>query len=160
MGYAAPMQRFALSVLALGLVACGAAPTSESTSSTLTASIVIETTNGYRVEGQSVWEGRYLCPQGVTGLTLELAGRSGSEVGAVFHFYAVPENPGVPTGSFTLVGVVRGDGTIDLSPERWIEQPANYWMVGMTGFLDRSTGVMRGRITNPECDLFDLHRVR
>jgi hypothetical protein len=154
------MPRSFVWLLALGLLGCGAAPVAETTTSTLTASIVIETTNGYRVEGDSVWEGRYLCPQGVTGLTLELSGRTGSEVGAVFHFYAVPENPGVPNGSYRLAGVVRGDGTIDLLPERWIEQPEGYVMVGMTGFLDRTTGVMRGRITDPACDLFDLRRVR
>lgn len=143
------------------LTACGGA-TAETRSEpeVVTASIVIETTNGYRVEGDSVWEGRYLCPQGVTGLTLELSGGSGAEVAAVFHFYALPENPTVPTGSYTLRGVVRGDGTIDLLPERWIEQPYGYVMVGMTGVLDRVSGVMRGRIAAPECDGFDLHRAR
>jgi hypothetical protein len=149
----------------LALTACGGAVAESGSASrgettVMRASIVIETTNGYRVDGESVWEGRYLCPQGVTGLTLELSGGGGAEVAAVFHFYAVPENPGVPTGSYTLRGVVRGDGTIDLSPERWIEEPYGYVMVGMTGILDRASGIMRGRIAAAECAGFDLHRVR
>lgn len=125
-----------------------------------TAEIVVRTTNGYRVSGSTVWEGRYVCAQGVTGLTLELRGSGGADVAAVFRFYAVPENPTVPSGSYTLTGVVRGDGAIDLVPERWIEQPHGYVMVGMTGVLDAATGVMRGAITNPACAAFDLHRVR
>jgi len=150
---------FGLALIAL--TACGGRAAETHTEPTvMSASIVIETTNGYRVEGQSVWEGRYLCPQGVTGLTLELTGAGGAEVAAVFHFYAVPENPDVPTGSYTLRGVVRGDGTIDLSPERWLEQPYGYVMVGMTGFLESASGIMRGRIAAAECDGFDLHRVR
>lgn len=123
-----------------------------------TAEIVVYTTNGYRVSGYSVWEGRYVCAQGVTGLTLELTGSGGPSVTAVFRFYAVPENPTVPSGSYSLTGVARGDGAIDLIPERWFEQPSGYVMVGMTGMLDTTTGTMRGMITNPGCAAFDLHR--
>lgn len=157
--------------LAGALAACGGPePASEGTTSATaatggatvvaTAEIVLRTTNGYRVSGHSVWEGRYVCLQGVTGLTLELTGSGGPSVAAVFRFYAVPENPTVPSGSYSLTGLVRGDGTIDLTPERWFEQPPGYVMVGMTGLLDPTTGIMRGMITNPDCAAFDLHRVR
>lgn len=154
-------MRYATSILALYLLSsCATVSAHTESESTITASIVVATTNGYRIAGDSVWEGRYLCPQGVTGLTLELSGNGTAEVSAIFRFYAVPENPGVPTGSFTLRGVIRGDGTIDLVPERWLERPDRYLMVGMTGVLDRASGVMRGRIAAVECDGFDLHRVR
>ena len=56
--------------------------------------------------------------------------------------------------------MIRGDGTIELAPERWLEQPDGYVMVGMTGLLDRASGVMRGRIAAAECEGFELHRVR
>lgn len=158
------MKRAWLSVVLFALGCGGAAePATTTTTPTVThVDVVIATTNGYRVEGTSVWEGRYDCTQGITGLTLELvgSGTGDSSVAATFHFYAVPENPDVPSGRYTLVGTVRGDGTIDLVPNAWIEQPYGYVMVGMTGFLDRATGIMRGAITNPGCTAFDLERVR
>ena len=146
--------------LALLVLGCGGAVREERTTSITHAEVVIQTTNGWRVEGTSVWEGRYVCTQGVTGLTLELVGTGGTSVSGTFRFYAVPENPTVPSGAYVLTGVVRGDGTIELVPDHWLEQPDRYVMVGMSGVLDRASGVMRGQITNPACAAFDLHRVR
>jgi hypothetical protein len=144
------------SLLALLLGGCGAAAGGAGAS----VELVVPTDNGHRIEGPSVWEGRYDCAQGLTGLTLELVGTGGARVSAVFRFHAVPENPDVPSGSYTLLGTVRGDGSIDLVPERWLEQPEGYVMVGMTGVLVPERGLLRGAITHPACAAFELRRVR
>lgn len=154
------MKRSLLIGLMCASLGCGGAARETTSTTVVHADVVITTTNGYRVEGTSTWEGRYVCTQGVTGLTLELRGTGGTSVSATFQFYGVPENPGVPTGAYVLTGVIRGDGTIELVPDHWLAQPERYVMVGMWGVLDRASGVMRGAITNPACAEFDLHRVR
>lgn len=161
------MPRTTPAMLAVCLYACGGGLVETTTDETAEATpivahveVIIASANGYRVEGTSVWEGRYDCAQGITGLTLELVGSGGVEVRATFNFYAVPENPSVPSGSYTLTGAVRSDGTIELVPERWLSRPAGYEMVGMSGRLDHATGIMRGAIPFPSCTAFDLHRVR
>ena len=48
------------------------------------------------------WTGKYVCGQGVTGARLILS-EDGSR--GVFHFYALPENPGVPEGCYQVTGI-------------------------------------------------------
>ena len=50
------------------------------------------------------WKGAYGCAQGVTGLTLTIEPEVDGVVSATYEFYAVPENPGVPNGSFRMNG--------------------------------------------------------
>lgn len=50
-----------------------------------------------------------------------------------FEFSALPENPSVPHGAYTLTGtttVASGEVTVTLVPGEWIERPGNYVMVG------------------------------
>lgn len=109
----------------------------------------------------SVWEGRYVCGQGLTGLTLTIRPTGPDRVSAIFAFHADPANPGVPSGSYSMTGVLSASSEIvHLVPERWIQQPAGYVMVGMSGTFDVRGGVMRGRIDHPSCVDFELRRVR
>ena len=50
------------------------------------------------------WVGTYVCSQGLTGLTLSITEATPTRASALFHFYADPRNPRVPTGCFTMDG--------------------------------------------------------
>lgn len=110
---------------------------------------------------ESVWEGRYLCAQGSTALTLTVQPIGGDAVRATFAFGPTPETPDVPRGSYTMLGTLSaGSRTVHLVPERWVAQPPGYVMVGMTGTFDVARGVMQGSIDHPSCGPFQLRRVR
>jgi hypothetical protein len=81
------------------------------------------------------WKGTYVCSQGLTGLILTI--KPGKTVDitmhtltATFAFHAVPANPGVPTGSYSMRGYYFPGG-IDLEPSQWISQPPGYVMVAI-----------------------------
>jgi hypothetical protein len=79
------------------------------------------------------WVGSYNgCAQGPNGLELTISAQSGSTLSATFHFYALPSNPGVPTGTYALTGTLSPTSVV-LTPDHWIEQPFGYGMVGLTG---------------------------
>ena len=103
------------------------------------------------------FEGSYLCPQGPTGLTLELRRLADGTATAVFHFHPLPANPDVPEGRYTLTGSWGADGAVQLAPERWLEAPKDYVMVGLTGTLDAATGRLAGTIAAPGPDFVFAH---
>lgn len=116
---------------------------------------------------KSVWQGQYVCAQGPTALTLDIEQRcvaSGCEVSAVFEFGPLPANPSVPHGSYRMRGDVnqndRGEAVLVLRPEQWIEQPANYIMVGLTATSDVGQQNMQGHIDNQACGDVTLQRVQ
>lgn len=104
------------------------------------------------------WSGTYTCAQGLTGLTLTMQ-EHGKGLRALFHFYAVPRNPPVPTGCFTMRGTRDPSGTITLTQDRWLHAPPSYLMVDMEGALSPDGTRFAGRITGaPSCTTFDLVR--
>ena len=112
----------------------------------------------------TVWEGKYVCAQGVTGLHLELDTASNGATTGVFAFYGVPENPvSVPRGSYRLRGKVTmgetGSFALDLEPETWIAQPPGYLMVGIKATSDRERRSLIGRITDPSCAFMKVSRL-
>jgi hypothetical protein len=116
---------------------------------------------------KSEWQGTYVCAQGPTALRLAIEQRcvaSGCEVGAVFEFGPAPQNPGIPHGSYRMRGEINendhGEPVLTLHPEAWIEQPANYMMVGLSATSDAAQQNMRGRIDNPSCGELSLQRVQ
>lgn len=149
------------------VVACGSAP--ERVETTTTAVVVVEASPQASpivttLPAHTLWQGRYICAQGPTGLTLTLDLPADGRVSAVFDFGAVPENPTVPTGRYLVVGTVlhRGDGGLDLAlvPDRWIAQPPGYEMVGLVAAIDPGGRVLRGRIDHPSCTGVELFRVQ
>lgn len=98
-----------------------------------------------------VWEGMYSCPdaQGVTGLTLTVEWGDDGSASALFNFYALPENPRLPEGCFTMRGQFsvgersKGAGQhVRLSAETWLLHPEGYVTVDLTGwFHPRATWV-------------------
>lgn len=106
-----------------------------------------------------VWRGTYVCAQGVTGLFLTVKRLEAGDVAAVFKFFAVPENPGVPSGEFDMAGTPGVEANhLDLFPRQWIRRPPNFVMVGLDGDYDEVTGGYSGEVRGPGCSRFMLRR--
>jgi hypothetical protein len=96
--------------------------------------------------------GRYWCNQGDTQLRLEIERVQGAEVSAVFAFH---HEASETSGSFVVEGLYdASSGKLVLAPLRWIEQPANYVMVGLSGRVAR--GTYSGQVTFDGCRDFQL----
>jgi WD40 repeat protein len=95
------------------------------------------------------WTGSYVCGQGTTGLSLVTQAGRGGSLTATFNFYAVPHNPGVPSGSFTMTGTYSAAG-VRLSRSQWISQPFGYIMTNLRAGLPTKGGtVLRGSVRTP-----------
>jgi hypothetical protein len=109
-----------------------------------------------------LWRGRYYCRQGVTGLFLTIRPLETGDVTVVARFFAVPENPGVPTGEVEMTGRPAPAPQInhlDLSPRGWITPPPpRYVTVGLAGDYDEVTGEFSGNVLGPGCTRFILRR--
>lgn len=99
------------------------------------------------------WAGVYDCSQGRTGITLTISETDPGAVEALYEFYEVPENPGVPSGSYTLTGTYD-DHSVTLDPDEWVDQPTGYVMVGIVPDSEIVTGpgALAGRIDEPSCE--------
>lgn len=96
------------------------------------------------------WSGAYTCPQGVTAMRLDLReGRAGAVEG-VMTFYAHPDNPGVPSGCFTMHGKFNAaTGKLVLRQGRWISRPdAGWYMIDLDGKIDKD-GAFTGQVGFP-----------
>jgi len=111
----------------------------------------------------TLWTGRYVCPQGITAISLTLASKDHA-IDATFEFGPLPENPSVPHGSYTMHGVAKrlrdGEFAVVLEPDHWIEQPPGYLMVGLEATTSAEHRVLRGRITDARCAEIELSRLR
>lgn len=111
------------------------------------------------------WSGKYGCSQGMTGLTLTTEDSGDGNVQATYAFYAVPENPGVPSGSFRMEGTYV-DGELGLTGVEWVDRPANYEMVDLRLWSELGIDPLRiyGTVQmtgggESDCTLFTLDRV-
>lgn len=102
------------------------------------------------------WTGTYICAQGLTGLRLTVKPGAGDALRATFAFSAVPSNPSVPSGSYTMTGFIDPAG-IFLDGSRWITQPSGYEMVNVVTNLPASHGTdLSGSV--PGCSPLALKR--
>jgi len=112
----------------------------------------------------TVWEGKYTCAQGVTGLHLELDTASNGVTTGIFVFYGLAQNPWVPRGSYRLRGLVTmsqtGSFALALAPDGWITESPGYLMVGLQATSDRERRSLSGRLTDPSCAVMALARVQ
>jgi hypothetical protein len=108
---------------------------------------------------RGTWNGVYACSQGVTGLTLTITPDGDDKVTATFSFYAVKENPSVPSGEFTMFGRLQSRaGHLALMPMLWTTRPPFYVTVGLDGDYDPVSGEYHGQVHGPGCGLFHLRR--
>jgi hypothetical protein len=110
-------------------------------------------------EWQGVWRGRYDCAQGSTGLTLTVKATGVNAVVAIFSFYAIADNPHVPSGQFRMFGQLEGGaGHLTLVPRAWMRRPPFYVMVGLDGDYDPVSGQYKGQVDGPGCTTFIVQR--
>ena len=94
------------------------------------------------------WAGTYVCSQGETGLRLVIQAVAGGALTATFNFSAVPSNPSVPTGSYTMTGTYSSAG-VALTGDQWISQPSGYDMVDISASLPSQGGTtLNGTVTS------------
>lgn len=106
------------------------------------------------------WTGSYLCAQGDTTLALDVLAVPGAPglVTAVFTFSAAPDNPGVPSGAYTMAGTFAGD-QLTLSGQAWLSRPSGYLMVGLSGtYTAGGAGSLAGRVDGGGCETFALRK--
>jgi eukaryotic-like serine/threonine-protein kinase len=102
------------------------------------------------------WTGTYVCSQGETGLRLAIQAVQNGTLTATFNFYAVPANPGVPSGSFTMTGTDSHAG-VRLTHGHWIKEPPGYVMVDLTAPAPSDGGThLRGTVTTSGCTTFTV----
>lgn len=106
------------------------------------------------------WVGTYVCAQGLTGLTLSIAQATPTSAQALFHFYADPRNPKVPTGCFTMDGSYDpASGRLQLRGGDWLLRPGGYRVVSFDGEVDAEGRRFSGKVGGAAgCRLFDLGR--
>ncbi|MGH3151132.1 MAG: hypothetical protein ACRDOB_10415, partial [Streptosporangiaceae bacterium] len=102
------------------------------------------------------WTGTYVCSQGQTGLRLVIQTGQDGTLTAQFNFYAVPANPNVPSGSYTMTGTSSAAG-IHLTHGHWLHEPAGYEMVDLNGPAPRDGGtLLAGTVTTTGCTTFSV----
>jgi hypothetical protein len=127
--------------------------------------LAVGTSGGAMAQDQGLtgyWAGSYDCAQGLTGINLTVRQGFGVTVEAVFHFYAVAQNPGVPTGCFRMLGRYDPDTrafVLETDESQWIVQPRGYVTVNFRGQLGPDGGGMRGQVIGPGCTQFSLQRL-
>lgn len=100
------------------------------------------------------WVGTYTCAQGLTGLTLTLAEATPTRARALFHFYADPRNPRVPTGCFTMDGHYDpGSSRLRLNGQDWLLRPGGYQVVSFDGTVDAEGRRFEGTVTGKRAPL-------
>ena len=123
-----------------------------------TFSVQKQTGHPARSAVDGTWKGSYLgCTQGTTGLTLIVkpAGQTGNQLAAKFEFHALPSNPGVASGSFTMKGYLF-PGVVVLYASKWIKQPGGYLLVDLAGPLPKA-GKFGGAVSF--CSTFSLKKI-
>lgn len=102
------------------------------------------------------WRGLYVCAQGVTALELELRGMQDGRVGGTFAFSEAKENPGVPSGSYRVHGVLSAGLVLRLDPGEWIEHPQDYFPVALVGKVSGEESRYYGFVDGLGCETFSV----
>jgi len=108
----------------------------------------------------SVWEGTYVCSQGLSSVTMTLDAQRSGLLRARYDFGPVPSNTSVPTGAYSMTGGIHateGGFTAELEPEEWIEHPGGYVMVSLS--LVAEGREMTGTIHHTSCSDFVTRRI-
>ncbi len=116
----------------------------------------------YAADPAGAWSGTYTCYQGETALDLVLCRDAKHRLRGEFHFSAVPSNPGVPEGCYTMIGSFdTTTGAVTLRPAHWLLRPENYLMVGLEGNVAADGSRIEGVISPPVpgCTSFMVHSV-
>lgn len=103
------------------------------------ASVTYTKTSLYSFDPRGTWNGTYTAGQGETKITIEIPDvtADGFFIDGKVYFSALPTNPTVPSGSFSLIGGYDlTSGKINFSGNQWIEQPDGYSMINFDAYID------------------------
>jgi hypothetical protein len=104
------------------------------------------------------WDGTYICSQGETGLKLTVNATSDGKLTATFNFFAVPSNPGVPTGDYTMTGSYSANAE-NFTMGHWTKQPTGYEMVNLSAGPPSNGGtVLSGKVSTAGCSTFTVKK--
>lgn len=106
-----------------------------------------------------VWIGSYTCEQGLTKLRLDIEARNSEDIDAIFSFSEHSNNPGTPSGSFTMKGNLDASGLLNLSATRWIDRPLNYLTVNLSGKVSSNQSIS-GEVLSPNCSTFKVVKAK
>ncbi|MCF8606562.1 serine/threonine protein kinase [Gordonia sp. HY442] len=106
-----------------------------------------------------IWSGSYQCNQGTTSLVLEMNPAGDSNLDVTFRFGPTADNPGVPTGAYTMTATPSGDD-LRFTPRAWIDRPGAYLMVPLvtTGPIDGDARTLSGTVLSTGCSSFTVSR--
>lgn len=105
------------------------------------------------------WQGSYDCVQGKTGVTLTFSPDGKGGFLGEFAFFALKENPGVPSGSFGVAALYdRAEGSFHVDPRLWIEQPYGYVTVPLVGEVAEDGQAFAGEVLTEGCGTFLVKR--
>ena len=117
-------------------------------------------TPGTTTKLDGIWKGHYVCGQGATALALTIVEKDKGAISATFSFSPSPDNPDVPSGSYTMTGRFQANTRqLTLHPQDWLMHPSGFVAVGLTGILDLSSTSLRGTIESPGCQHFEVTKV-
>ena len=104
--------------------------------------------------------GTYTCPQGETGLELDLRVEPDGDASARFIFYSIEASDYPFEGSFQMRGFVTDAGAVSLQADEadWIKQPEGFVTIDLEGSIDFDTQTIEGVIPQPECSTFVVVR--
>lgn len=109
---------------------------------------------GNPLQVDSIWKGKYTCPQGETDLDLKVLESDPEHVLAVFEF---SHSPSGAKGSFYLHGKYDSDSReLKLTSGKWINRPFHYLPVDMDGKLSEDLKRYEGVIPNFGCGAFSV----
>lgn len=80
-------------------------------------------------------------------------------VSATFSFHPTPGNPHLPKGSYQMQGSFdEKTRALKLGGVSWLNRPKGYDMVPLSGTIEETQTLFKGRIDFPGCKLFTLKR--
>ncbi len=109
-----------------------------------------------------VWEGHYICGQGITNLRLTIEAKSTTNIDAIFLFYEHSLNQGVPLGQFRMEGTLEVfdnpgiPDILDLRATNWVNQPSGYVTVNLIGDVSPSQRKITGNVIGRGCTRFEV----
>ncbi len=81
-------------------------------------------------------------------------------VSAIFHFHATAGNPNLPSGTYVMQGSFNEKSrALKLGGVSWVNRPKGYDMVPLSGSIEKTHTLFKGRVDFPGCKLFTLKRV-
>lgn len=162
----APVPVVALGVLSLAAAIGMAAQTSEELPLDVDVASSPEPIEmqQYMLHEHSVWEGTYVCGQGLSSMKLTVDADSLGAAVIRYDFGPTPSNPDIPkTGAFILTGSLLhakdGSFTGEFEPREWIVHPDTYLMLPLSIVSDDGVH-LRGRIHHDSCRDFQATRTK